>query len=84
MNNQNFNYINSLLQFERQVTAVVKIGAVSLGGENPIRLQSMTDTDTKETEATVNQIAHILDAGADFVRVTVQGVREAENLKNIK
>jgi len=57
---------------------------VTLGGMYPIRLQSMTDTDTKDTEATVNQVVKILDAGADFVRLTVQGVREAENLKNIR
>jgi len=82
--NQNFNYIDSLLKFKRQDTEVVNIGMVTLGGLNPIRLQSMTDTDTKDTEATVNQIIRILDAGADFVRVTVQGIREAENLKNIR
>ncbi len=55
-----------------------------LGGGNPIRIQSMTDTDTKDTTATVDQIIRILDAGADFVRVSVQGLREAENLKNIR
>ena len=84
MKNQNFNYIDSLLKFKRQDTATVKIGMVALGGDNPIRIQSMTDTDTKDTEGTVNQIIRILDAGADFVRVTVQGIREAENLKNIR
>ncbi len=84
MKNQNFNYIDSLLRFKRQDTATVKIGMVTLGGMYPIRLQSMTDTDTKDTDSTVNQVIRILDAGADFVRVTVQGIREAENLKNIR
>ncbi len=84
MKSQNFNYIDSLLRFKRLETATVKIGMVTLGGMYPIRLQSMTDTDTKDTESTVNQIIRILDAGADFVRLTVQGVREAENLKNIR
>jgi (E)-4-hydroxy-3-methylbut-2-enyl-diphosphate synthase len=84
MKDQNFNYIESLLEFKRQETALVKIGTVMLGGGNPIRIQSMTDTDTKDTEATVNQIIRIIDAGADFVRVSVQGIREAENLKNIR
>lgn len=84
MKNQNFNYIGSLLQFKRQDTSIVKIGMITLGGGHPIRLQSMTDTDTKDTESTVNQIIKILDAGADFVRVTVQGIREAENLKTIR
>ncbi len=57
---------------------------VALGGQYPIRLQSMTDTDTKDTEKTVEQVRQIIDAGADFVRLTVQGTREAENLKNIR
>jgi (E)-4-hydroxy-3-methylbut-2-enyl-diphosphate synthase len=84
MKDENFNYIESLLEYKRQDTALVKIGTVMLGGGNPIRIQSMTDTDTKDTEATVNQIIRIIDAGADFVRVSVQGTREAENLKNIR
>lgn len=84
MKNQNFNYIDNLLKFSRQDTSLVSIGMIKLGAGNPIRLQSMTDTNTNDTEATVNQIIRIIDAGADFVRVTVQGVREAENLKNIR
>lgn len=84
MKNLNFNYIESLLEYKRQDTAVVKIGNVLLGGDNPIRIQSMTDTDTKDTEATVDQIIRIIEAGADLVRVSVQGIREAENLKNIR
>ncbi len=84
MKNQNFNYIDSLLEYKRQDTALVRIGNITLGAGNPVRIQSMTDTDTKDTEATVNQIIKIIDAGADFVRVSVQGVREAENLKNIR
>lgn len=84
MKNQNFSYIDSLLRYNRQNTAEVTIGMIQLGGNNPIRLQSMTDTDTKDTEKTVSQIIRILEAGADFVRVTVQGSREAENLKNIR
>lgn len=84
MKDQNFNYIDSLLEYKRQDTALVKIGNVMLGASNPVRIQSMTDTDTKDTEATVNQIIRIIDAGAEFVRVSVQGIREAENLKNIR
>ena len=84
MKNQNFSYIDSLLRYNRQNTAEVTIGMIRLGGNNPIRLQSMTDTDTNDTEKTVSQIIRILEAGADFVRVTVQGSREAENLKNIR
>jgi (E)-4-hydroxy-3-methylbut-2-enyl-diphosphate synthase len=84
MKDQNFNYIESLLKYKRQDTALVKIGTVILGGGNPVRIQSMTDTDTKDTEATVGQVIRIIDAGADFVRLSVQGIREAENLKNIR
>lgn len=84
MKNQNFNFVDSLLRFKRQETAIVKIGMITLGGQYPIRLQSMTDTDTKDTEKSVDQVIKIIDAGADFVRLTVQGTREAENLKNIR
>jgi (E)-4-hydroxy-3-methylbut-2-enyl-diphosphate synthase len=84
MINQNFNYISNLLKYERQETALVTIGPVKMGSGQPIRIQSMTDTDTNDTEKTVNQIIKIIDAGADLVRVTVQGIREAENLKNIR
>ncbi|MCE1197334.1 MAG: (E)-4-hydroxy-3-methylbut-2-enyl-diphosphate synthase [Marinilabiliales bacterium] len=81
---QNFDYIDNLLQYKRRVSSPVKIGALTMGGGEPIRIQSMTDTDTNNTEATVNQIIRIIDAGADLVRVTVQGVREAENLQIIR
>ncbi len=84
MENTNFKYINNLLKFERFNTAVVEIGTIPLGGAHPIRIQSMTDTDTKDTEATVNQIITIIKAGADYVRVTVKDERDAENLRNIK
>ncbi len=82
--NQNFNYIDNLLQFKRQITSVVRIGSARMGAGHPILIQSMTDTDTNDTEATVRQIIRIIDAGADLVRVTVQGIREAENLKIIR
>ena len=84
MMNQKFNYIANLLQYKRQETSLVRIGSVCMGSGHPIRIQSMTDTDTNDTEKTVNQIVRIIDAGADLVRVTVQGIKEAENLKNIR
>lgn len=55
-----------------------------LGGENPLRIQSMTTTATTDTEGCVRQCIAIFDAGADYVRLTTQGTREAENLRNIK
>lgn len=84
MKNQNFNYIDDLLHYRRQETALVTFGTVKLGADEPIRIQSMTDTDTNDTISTVKQVIRIIDAGADFVRITVQGVREADNLKNIR
>lgn len=65
-------------------SSVVYVGSVPLGGDHPIRIQSMTNTDTNDTHASVRQCIRIIEAGADFVRLTTQGIREAENLKNIK
>lgn len=62
----------------------VLIGATPLGGDYPIRIQSMTNTDTLDTAASVAQCIRIIEAGADYVRLTAQGVREAENLAEIK
>lgn len=62
----------------------INIGSVQLGGDNPVRLQSMTNTDTLDTKASVAQCIRIIEAGADLVRLTAQGIREAENLANIK
>lgn len=66
------------------LSGVVSIGTVPVGGSNPIRLQSMTNTDTLDTKASVEQCIRIIEAGADYVRLTAQGVKEAENLANIK
>ena len=84
MKDLHFNYIKDLTKYERQYTTTVNIGNTPMGGNNPIRIQSMTDTDTRDTEATVDQIVRIVKAGADYVRVTVKGIHDAENLKNIK
>ena len=62
----------------------ILIGSIPTGGSYPIRLQSMTNTYTLDTKASVAQCIRIIEAGADFVRLTAQGVREAENLANIK
>lgn len=71
-----FNYI-------RRKTIEVQVGATPLGGDNPIRVQSMTTTSTNDTEGSVAQAERIIKAGGEYVRLTTQGVREAENLKNI-
>lgn len=65
-------------------SSVVSIGSIPLGGNNPIRIQSMTNTDTLDTKASVAQCIRIIEAGADYVRLTAQGIREAENLAVIK
>jgi len=65
-------------------TRVVNIGTVPLGGSNPIRVQSMTNTDTLDTNATVAQAIRMIDAGCEYVRIAVPGIMEAENLRNIK
>lgn len=65
-------------------TRIVNIGNVPLGGSNPIRLQSMTTTDTMNTQATAEQCIRIINAGADYVRITVPASDDAENLLNIK
>ena len=83
MKDRHFNYIEDLTRYERQKTWEVNIGGVPVGGDNPVRIQTMTDTDSLDTDATVEQIIRAIKAGADYVRVTVNGTPEAENLKNI-
>ncbi len=84
MKDCNFNYIKDLTKYQRQETSEVMIGGVPVGGSNPIRIQTMTDTSSKDTEATVEQVIRVVKAGADYVRVTVKGMQDAENLRNIK
>jgi (E)-4-hydroxy-3-methylbut-2-enyl-diphosphate synthase len=84
MKDRHFNYIKDLTRYERQKTWEVNVGKVPVGGDNPIRIQTMTDTDSADTEATVDQLVKVIKAGADYVRVTVKSTTDAENLKNIK
>ncbi len=77
-------YCNSLTEYSRYKTRVVTIGDVPLGGDNPIRIQSMTTTDTMNTLATVEQSIRMIDAGCEYVRITAPSLKEAQNLKNIK
>ena len=72
-----------LFNYHRRESSVVDVGDTPLGGDNPIRIQSMTTTSTDDTEGSVAQAKRIIDAGGEYVRLTTQGVREAENLKNI-
>ena len=72
------------MNYLRRKTSTVNIGNVKLGSDYPIRLQSMTSTSTMDTEGSVAQCQRICDAGADIVRLTTQGVREAENIGEIR
>lgn len=74
----------SLSAYRKREAHEITIGQLRMGGKLPLRIQSMTTTNTNETGASVAQCATILNAGADLVRLTTQGVREAENLKNIR
>ena len=68
---------------KRRLSSVVKVGKLLIGGDNPIRVQSMTTTNTNDTAACVAQAIKIIDAGGELVRLTTQGRREAENMQNI-
>ena len=72
-----------LFNYRRRETVEVHVGATPLGGANPVRLQSMTNTSTMDTAASVAQTLRIARAGGEYVRLTTQGVREAENLREI-
>ena len=77
-------YCNSLTEYSRYITREVKIGDVPLGADNPIRIQSMTITDTMDTKATVEQTIRMIEAGCEYVRITAPSINEAKNLENIK
>ena len=67
----------------RRISSVAHVGPIAIGGDNPIRIQSMATVDTNDTEGCVAQAKRIIDAGGELVRFTTQGTREAENMKNI-
>lgn len=77
-------YCHSLTQYKRLITREVKIGDLLLGNGHPIRVQTMTTTDTMDTMATVEQTIRCIEAGAELVRITAPSKKEAENLLNIK
>ncbi len=77
-------FCNSLTEFSRSETREVIVGDLGIGGNNPIRIQSMTTTDTMNTEETAEQSIRMIKAGSELVRITAPSKREAENLINIK
>jgi (E)-4-hydroxy-3-methylbut-2-enyl-diphosphate synthase len=77
-------YCNSLTEYSRRKTREVFIGNVPLGGNNPIRVQSMTTVDTMDTKGSVEQALRMVDSGCEYVRITAPSMKEAQNLENIK
>jgi (E)-4-hydroxy-3-methylbut-2-enyl-diphosphate synthase len=77
-------YCNSLTQYSRLKTREVNVGGLLLGNHHPIRVQTMTTTDTMDTMATVEQSIRCIEAGAELIRITAPSKKEAENLQNIK
>ena len=77
-------YCNSLTKYSRFKTREVKVGNIGIGGNNPIRIQSMTTTNTMDTAATVAESIRMIKAGCELVRITAPSKKDAENLKTIK
>lgn len=79
-----FSYCNSLTTYSRLATREVRVGNLIIGGNHPIRIQSMTTTDTMNTLATVEQSIRMIEAGCELVRITAPSITEAQNLAVIK
>src|SRR5438067_2249056 len=77
-------YCNSLTKYSRYTTREVKVGDLIIGGNSPIRIQSMTTTDTMDTAATVAQSIRMIEAGCELIRITAPSLKEAQNLEDIK
>ena len=77
-------YCNSLTSYSRFKTREVMVGSIGFGGDNPIRVQSMTTTNTMDTIATVEESIRMIKAGCELVRITAPSKKDAENLQNIK
>jgi (E)-4-hydroxy-3-methylbut-2-enyl-diphosphate synthase len=84
MQSKDWTYCPDLLNYERWQTREVTIGNVPMGGNNPIRVQSMTTTDTMDTEGTVAQCIRMVESGCEYIRITAPSLKEAENLRVIK
>ncbi|WP_051296231.1 (E)-4-hydroxy-3-methylbut-2-enyl-diphosphate synthase [Eisenibacter elegans] len=81
---EHWRYASALTQYQRRQTIEVAIGDVPLGGNNPIRVQSMTTVDTMDTLGSVEQAIRMIEAGCEYVRITAPSLKEAQNLENIK
>ena len=77
------NYCSNPLQYHRRATREVKVGNVGIGGDNPIRVQSMITCDTMDTDASIQQTIELADAGCEIVRITAPTVKDSRNLEHI-
>ncbi|MCA6073615.1 (E)-4-hydroxy-3-methylbut-2-enyl-diphosphate synthase [Fulvivirga sedimenti] len=77
-------YCPSLTEYKRRKTSVVTIGDVPMGGDHPIRVQSMTTVDTMDTIGSVEQVLRMVDSGCEYVRITAPSIKEAQNLEEIR
>ncbi|MBC7382503.1 MAG: (E)-4-hydroxy-3-methylbut-2-enyl-diphosphate synthase [Bacteroidia bacterium] len=77
-------FVESLIRYKRRKTITVNVGDLAMGGDFPIRIQSMTTTDTMDTKKSVEQIIRMVDAGCELVRLTAPSMKESQNLANIK
>ncbi|MEO9475595.1 MAG: (E)-4-hydroxy-3-methylbut-2-enyl-diphosphate synthase [Cyclobacteriaceae bacterium] len=77
-------YCESLTSYQRRKSLEVQIGNVPLGGQNPIRVQSMTTVDTMDTEGSIAQSVRMVESGCEYVRITAPSIKEAENLRQIR
>jgi (E)-4-hydroxy-3-methylbut-2-enyl-diphosphate synthase len=77
-------YCEAVYQTKRWKTRAIQIGCVGVGGDNPVRIQSMTTSNTRDVEATAEQIMRLADSGCEIARVTVQGIKEADACEGIK
>jgi (E)-4-hydroxy-3-methylbut-2-enyl-diphosphate synthase len=77
-------YCESLTTYHRRQTVTVNIGNLAMGSQYPIRVQSMTTTNTMDTEGTIEQSIRMIDAGCELVRITAPSMREAKNLEEIR
>jgi (E)-4-hydroxy-3-methylbut-2-enyl-diphosphate synthase len=80
----NTKYCNNLFAYSRLKTREVTVGNLPMGGYNPIRIQSMTNTNTLDTQQTVEQSIRLIEAGCEYVRISTPGIKEAENLIKIR
>ncbi|MBB3696228.1 (E)-4-hydroxy-3-methylbut-2-enyl-diphosphate synthase [Flammeovirga yaeyamensis] len=77
-------YCNNINAYKRRKTVEVNIGGIPMGGDNPIRVQSMTTVDTMDTEGSIEEVIRMVDSGCEYVRITAPSIKEAQNLKAIK